>query len=192
MNKFFIPILLATGRNERESERVAKYTLEMAQENGFESEIVDVRDHIQDKTIPNWQDPIPSQKWAQIMTRADGLIIVVPEYNHSFPGEFKIVFDQLFDEYKKKPVSICAVSSGGFGGTRVIEQIWNVTLAAGMVPTSYAVHFSKVKELFDKNGEIKDEKKQEYDKRMEKMLQETEWFAKAMNLMKKADQRQAD
>ena len=178
-SKLFIPILLATGRNERQSEKVANYTLKQMQAFGFDTQIVDVRDHMQNRTIPNWQDPVPSKGWSEIMNRADGLIIVSPEYNHSFPGEFKIVFDQLFDEYKKKPVSICAVSDGDLGGARLIEQLWIVVLAAGMVPTSQAVRFAKVKELFDPSGVMLDRK---FEKRMRKMMEETEWYARALKV----------
>lgn len=182
--KLYVPILLATGRNERKSEIVASYTFEQAKEYGFGSCVVDVRNHMLDRTIPGWQDPEPSKVWREIMEKADGLIIVVPEYNHSFPGEFKIVFDQLFKEYKKKPVSICAVSSGGFGGTRMVEQIWTVTLAAQMVPTSYAVHFSNVSELFDNNGRMIEPK---IDERMQKMLEETEWYARVLKRGREED-----
>ncbi|MBD3280154.1 NADPH-dependent oxidoreductase [Candidatus Dojkabacteria bacterium] len=179
-SKMIVPILLGTARTDRESEKVAEYVKERMLEYGFETQIVDARDHMLDRTIPNWQDAEPSKEWAEIMTEADGLMIVAPEYNHGFPGEFKIVFDQLFKEYKKKPVSICSVSSGGFGGTRMIEQIWSVVLAAQMVPTSFAVHFSNVKDLFDGDGEMLDEERDSFDKRVKKMLEETDWYAKAL------------
>lgn len=178
-NNLNIPILLATARKGRQSEKVAKYTLKKAREFGFESEIVDVKDYMTDRTIPAWEDQTNVKTWREIMQKAEGLIIVIPEYNHGVPGEFKIVFDQLFEEYKRKPVSICAVSSGSIGGARVIEQVWQIALAVNMVPTSQAVHFPNVKELFDENGEIKDKKQ---DERMGKMLEETKWFAEKLRV----------
>lgn len=57
------------------------------------------------------------------MTRADGLVIVSPEYNHGYPGEMKLMLDQLYKEYNRKPVGICGVSSGALGGARMVEQL---------------------------------------------------------------------
>lgn len=113
------------------------------------------------------------------MKRADGLIIVTPEYNHGYPGELKLVLDQLSDEYKKKPVSICAVSSGQFGGARVVEILWNVLIELQLVPVSTSVNFPYVRELFDKNENIRDQK---YDKYVSVMLNEIDWFAKTLKL----------
>lgn len=172
-----IPILLATGRNERKSENVAKFVLSKAVEFGFDSQIVDVRDHMTDRTIPSWQEPGASKKWSEIMNHADGLIIVTPEYNHSFPGELKIVLDQLYKEYEKKPVSICSVSSGIHGGLRVVESLWNVLIELSLVPNPKAINFGDIKNLFDDKGEIKNEKYIEY---VENMLNQMDWYAKTL------------
>jgi len=172
-----IPILLATARDERRSENVAKLVLSSAIEYGFDSQIVDVRDHMTDRTIPSWQDPSVSKKWSQIMSAADGLIIVTPEYNHSFPGELKIVLDQLYNEYEKKPVSVCSVSTGLHGGLRVVESLWNVLIELSLVPNPRTINFGDIKNLFDENGNIKNIKYIDY---IEKMLEQMEWYAKTL------------
>jgi NAD(P)H-dependent FMN reductase len=65
---------------------------------------------------------------------ADGFIIVSPEYNHSYPGELKMLLDMLFSQYAHKPVGICGVSSGAWGGTRMVEQLRLVCLAFHLGP----------------------------------------------------------
>jgi len=84
----------------------------------------------------------------------DGLIIVSPEYNHGYPGELKMMVDMLFSEYAHKPVGICAVSSGPWGGVRMTEQLRLVCIALHLLPIGEAVHFPKVQELFDDQGQL--------------------------------------
>jgi NADPH-dependent FMN reductase len=57
------------------------------------------------------------------MERADGLVIVAPEYNHGYCGLLKHVLDSCLKEYIHKAVGIVGVSAGPFGGTRVIENL---------------------------------------------------------------------
>jgi NAD(P)H-dependent FMN reductase len=56
------------------------------------------------------------------------------EYNHSYPGELKMLLDMLFSQYAHKPVGICGVSSGAWGGTRMVEQLRLVCLAFHLGP----------------------------------------------------------
>jgi NAD(P)H-dependent FMN reductase len=46
----------------------------------------------------------------QKMTTADALLIVTPEYNHSFPGLLKHVLDSCLKEYIHKAAGIVGVS----------------------------------------------------------------------------------
>ena len=57
------------------------------------------------------------------MNRADAIVIVVPEYNHSFPGLLKHVLDSCLKEYIHKAVGVVGVSAGPFGGARVIQHL---------------------------------------------------------------------
>ena len=66
--------------------------------------------------------------------RSDGFIIVSPEYNHGYPGELKMLLNMLFSQYAHKPVGICRVSSGAWGGTRMVEQLRQVGLAFHLGP----------------------------------------------------------
>ena len=54
--------------------------------------------------------------------RADGLVIVAPEYNHGYCGLLKRVLDSCLKEYSHKAVGLVGVSAGPFAGTRVIEN----------------------------------------------------------------------
>lgn len=181
--KLYIPVVLGTGREERRSENVAKFVHEQVKKL-ISTELIDVRDYATEHTIPSWEKSMQSEKWRNIMVKADGLIIVAPEYNHGYPGELKILLDKLYDEYNRKPVAICGVATGGLGGARMVEMLRISLIELKMVPIRNAVYFSSVKELFDEDGNIKDES---YKERVSGMLEELTWYAKALKTAREED-----
>jgi NAD(P)H-dependent FMN reductase len=156
----YIPIILGTARTGRRSENVAKYVLAQVKKAELETELIDVRDYR--LTATDRTGLIPEAiKLAGKVTRADGLIIVTPEYNHSFPGELKMMLDMLYKEYFYKPVAFCGVSNGLLGGARGIQSLRLVCIALGMYPIIETVYFRSVDDLFDDQGQIKE---QSYEK----------------------------
>jgi chromate reductase, NAD(P)H dehydrogenase (quinone) len=59
---------------------------------------------------------------AEAIEKADGVIIVTPEYNHSIPGVLKNAIDWLSrlpnQPFAAKPVALQSSSPGGYGGLR--------------------------------------------------------------------------
>jgi NAD(P)H-dependent FMN reductase len=172
----YFPIILGTAREGRFSEKVAKYMIKQTKKAGYKTQLVDVRDF----RIPATDDTGASKeakKLKRIVERADGLIIVAPEYNHSYPGELKMMLDLLYQEYKSKPVGICGVSRGSFAGARMIAKLHDFCLCVGMIPIQSSLYFGGVRELFEDSGKIKDEK---YHSRVERFLSELEGMAKKL------------
>jgi chromate reductase len=58
----------------------------------------------------------------EALTRADGVIIVTPEYNYSVPGVLKNAIDWLSrlpdQPFRNKPVALQSASQGALGGAR--------------------------------------------------------------------------
>ena len=163
----YIPILLGTAREGRQSEKVANFMLGEVKKAGHTSEIIDVRDY----RIPatdNTEKSSLAKKLESKIVPADALIIVSPEYNHGYPGELKMALDLLWKQYTKKPVGFCGVSSGLMGGGRAVEQLRLVSIQLRMIPILQALYFPMVQNLFDEKGEIKDES---YHKRVESFLE---------------------
>jgi NAD(P)H-dependent FMN reductase len=109
----YIPVILGTARQGRQSEKAARFILREALAASLESEIIDVRDHRIAATDNTGSSP-QAQRLAEKVKRADGFIIVSPEYNHGYPGELKMMLDMLFWAYAKKPVGICGKSAWPF------------------------------------------------------------------------------
>lgn len=92
-----------------------------------------------------------AERLAEKARRADHSL---PEYNHGYPGELKMMLDMLVSHYASKPVGICGVSSGAWGGARMVEQLRLVCLALHMLPVGEAVYFPRVQELFGRRRSI--------------------------------------
>ena len=153
----FIPVILGTTRKGRRSENAARFVLEETRKRaGVETEFIDIC------KIPMRLDDageqMKDQAFSDLVKRADGLILVVPEYNHGYPGLLKHALDMNLKEYIHKAVGICGVSAGAFGGARVIESLLPVTRELGLVTIFEDMNFGNVGTLFDERGELLDEK----------------------------------
>jgi len=162
----FIPVILGTAREGRRSENPAKYLLEEVKKAEIETELIDVKDYLIGHTDASGQSP-QAKKLSEIIKRSDALILVSPEYNHGYPGELKIMLDMLYSEYAKKPIGICGVSVGPFGGTRVVEQLRQIAIEYSMRPIREALYFGNAANLFDSTGQITDPS---YGERVKKFL----------------------
>jgi NAD(P)H-dependent FMN reductase len=174
-NKLSIPDLLGTPRKNRQSEHVAKWVFsKMLERAEIEAAFFDVRDfqlpadgygtEITD-LFPEWRDAI---------IKADGLVIVAPEYNHGYPGSLKTVLDLLLKEYIHKAVALVGVSSHNWGGTRVIEACVPMVRELGLAVTFTDLHFAHVGTKFDEHGNLLDDA---YERRVKDFLDELVWLA---------------
>src|SRR5450759_5395732 len=167
----FIPLILGTARQGRQSEHVARFVFEQTKKRaGVETELIDVR------ALPMRLDDAGEQMkdptFSSTIERCDGLILITPEYNHGYPGLLKHALDMNLKEYIHKAVGLCGVSAGPFGGSRVIEHLLPVMRELGLVTTFTDVNFSNVKKLFGENGELLD---QSFVRRVNEFLDELLW-----------------
>ena len=172
----FIPLILGTAREGRQSENVARFVFEQTKKRAdVETELIDVRELPMklDDAGEQMKDP----KFSAAIERCDGLIIVTPEYNHGYPGLLKHALDMNLKEYIHKAVGICGVSAGPFGGARVIEGLLPVMRELGLVAIFEDVNFGNVAKIFDDQGNLLD---QNYLRRLDKFLNELVWMARVL------------
>lgn len=173
----FIPIILGTVRKGRASENVAKFVFEQVkQREGVETELIDIGE----LRFPGDDagEQIKDKAFSTTCERADGLVLVVPEYNHGYPGMLKHILDSNLKEYIHKAVGICGVSAGGFGGTRVIQSLLPVLRELGLVTIFWDGNFSGAQALFDEAGNIND--RDTHEKRIDKFLGELIWMSRVL------------
>jgi len=172
----FIPVILGTTRQGRMSLHVSRLlTQEVAKQNGVETELIDIAT----VSLPTGDagEAIKEAGFSGKMNRADGLVIVAPEYNHGYSGLLKHVLDSCLKEYIHKAVGIVGVSAGPFGGTRVIQNLLPVMREIGLVTIFWDVNFSSVQKVFAEDGKLLDES---YIRRIDKFLKELIWMAKTL------------
>lgn len=177
--EYYIPVILGTAREGRLSEGVAKFVLsEFKKREGIKTELIDVKDFLIDHTIPGWDDDPRTKKWRDIALRADGFIIVTPEYNRGYPGELKLLLDSAYNEYNRKPVGLAGVSDGRFGGASAVELIKPTLAELGLVVMRGAVRFSNVAELFDDAGALKEP--DYFVKSLSRLFDSLIWYTRAL------------
>lgn len=159
-----ISILSASVRKGRNSHRVALYFKNYLEENQLaEVNIIDLASfdfplfEERLRFIPNPTEAMLS--FADQVVKADGIILVTPEYNGGYPASLKNVIDLLYAEWKRKPIAIATVSAGAFAGSQVITSLqfslWKI--GALVVPAMFPVPtidktFSETGEPVDKEG----------------------------------------
>ncbi len=172
----FLPVVLGTSRQGRESEKVARFVFEQAsQRSDLTTEWIDIR-NIR-LSIDDAGEALKDAQFSATVGRADGLILVVPEYNHSFPGLLKHVLDTNLEEYIHKAAGVCGVSAGPFGGARMIQSLLPVLRELGLVAISTDAYFGSVGKLFDAAGQMADPA---YARRLGKFFDEMVWMARAL------------
>jgi len=172
----FIPVILGTQRKGRYSEHVANFVLDQIRErDDVETELIDIKEiHL---APDDAGEAIKDARFSDTVMRADALVLVVPEYNHGYPGLLKHILDTNLKEYIHKAVGICGVSAGGFGGARVIENLLPVMRELGLVTIFWDGNFSNVQRLFDQQGKMIE---QSYARPIGKFIAELVWMGKVL------------
>jgi len=155
-----IHVILGSTRQGRSGEKVARWFMAHAQaRTDLDVELVDLRDWplpFFDQQRPpmmgGYSDPA-QQRWAEQVARADGYVLVTPEYNHGYPAVLKNALDHLFAEWNGKPVAFVGYGGPG-GGLRAVEQLRQVVVELGMVPMRQQVALADVYAAFDQDGSL--------------------------------------
>jgi NAD(P)H-dependent FMN reductase len=130
-----------------------------------------------DAQIVRLNSLLKDPKYSGVTARADGFVVVVPEYNHSFSGSLKRMLDSESKNYIHKPVNLVGVSSGQFGGVRAIESLVPVVRELGMTVTFADVMVTNSKDAFDENNQPNDD---QFEGRLYTALDELIWFARTL------------
>jgi len=178
MNKLNVVIIEGTTRVQRKSILAARLIEKVGKE-FFADEIETVFVDPNDFNLPgDGNDPEGKDaRYTAITEKADAFFVVVPEYNHSFPGSLKRLFDSELKNYNHKAIAFAGVSGGPFGGVRAIQSFVPVVREGGLVTIAVDVQFPGVQDLFDEHGALKDEA---YVRRTKRVYDELIWMAKTL------------
>lgn len=126
-----LTIISGTNRRDSRTLLVAKHVAGLyGAVDGVDVTLVDLQD-----LPPGLLDPDAYANKPEALTpmvdavlHADGLVIVTPEYNGSFPGALKLFIDMLpFPQaFDKRPVAFIGIAAGYWGGLRPVEHLQQV------------------------------------------------------------------
>lgn len=167
-------VVEGTVRDGRKSIHAARHVTELLRERGHRADLFDMaeRDVPLLRTRTYADDggaPEDVQAFADLVKAADGIVIVTPEYNHSYPGALKNLIDHLYPEYEDKPFSFVTVSGGGFGGIRAQSDLNDLVLTINGWPGP-SLPVSNVGDVFDEAGDLVDDA---YEERFTDFLDST-------------------
>lgn len=172
-------VILGSVRRGRMSERVATFVMNrLAATPDVQAELVDLA--VLDLPIMEERlgkiEPAPpgvAELGAKIQA-ADALIIVSPEYNHGYPGVLKNALDYFYAQYRRTPVALVTVSSGGHGGVNAWAQLVTVLTQMGAIVLPATVAVSYVDKSFSPEGEALEPV---YITRTDGLISELVWLA---------------
>ncbi len=95
--------------------------------------------------------------------KADGLVVVTPEYNGSMPGVLKYFIDMLpFPEsFELRPVCFIGLSAGSWGALRPVEHLQQIFGFRNAYIYPKRVFLPHISKLLDETGGVKDAEIQE-------------------------------
>lgn len=186
-----IHVVIGSTRQGRLAEPVGRwFTAIAAARQDLAVEVVDLKEW----DLPFLTTPVPpamappsdelTQRWAAKVEEADGYVVVTPEYNHGYPAALKNALDQVFDPWRRKPVSFVGYGGPG-GGVRAVEQLRQVVIELEMVPLRHQVSIPRAYMAFDDNGELRDPW---HAGDAIRLLDELAWWAAALRAARSRDQ----
>ena len=171
-----IPVILGTSRKGRASVHVANLVAGLLNRRaGVRSEVIDIADL--PLPVDDAGEAIKSAGFSAVVAAADGLVIVAPEYNHSFPGLLKHALDSCLSEYIHKAVGLVGVSAGPFAGIRVVQGLLPVMREIGLVTIFWDINIGQVGKVFGEDGRLLDDA---LVRRSDRFIRELIWMSKVL------------
>ena len=171
-----LEIIMGSVREGRFGPIVGTWYSERARQHGaFEVGYLDLADF----EIPNEFAAHPDKdEFARRIEDADAVVVITPEYNHTFPGYLKTAIDAIpKTAWTAKPVAL--VSYGGMsGGLRAVEPLRVVFPEIHAMTIRETVSFHGVRDQFTPEGEPVNAEGVNTAVRLQ--LDQLEWWALAL------------
>jgi NAD(P)H-dependent FMN reductase len=177
-----IAVIIGSVRDGRFGPTVAEWFLSRV-EGPFEVDVIDVAEVRLPLNLPSYGGQ-PSAETAEVLARltprlekADGFVVITPEYNHSYPASLKNLIDWHFTQWQAKPVAL--VSYGGqSGGRHAVEHLRHVFAELHAMTLRDTISVTRYFEQFGDDGAPLDPT--ELNAAAKTLLTQLEWWARAL------------
>jgi len=153
-------VVSSSIREQRNTHKVAKAVNKIAQQLGYDTQLLDLKEFL----LPQYGAPKSDEAAQQIeivgnmQKSADAMIFVTPEYNGSFSSALKSMIDYYpKSNYQNKVIGVATVSTGGMAGMRAAQNLQLQILALFAYPNPNMLLTGTVNSKFDENDDITDE-----------------------------------
>ncbi len=181
--KFVVPVLLGSVRQDRQGIRAARFIVDALTARGHEPALVDpmvlqlpMLDRMY-KEFPKGGAPAELEQLAALYRRADGFLVVSAEYNHGIPPALSNLLDYFLEEYAWRPSGIVCYSAGQFGGVRAAMQLRMTLAELGMPSVPTLLPIPHIHQTLDETGKATAEW---LPKSASRFLGEFLWYAEAL------------
>lgn len=176
-----LAIIVGSTREGRFGHVVASWFARHARQHaGFEVDVIDIAT----KHFPvDMSRNADVDDFAERIDAADAIVVLSPEYNHSFSGPLKTAIDSLKEEWRAKPVGFVAYG-GMSGGLRAVEALRVVFAELHAVTVRDTVSFHVARTQFDDHGEPVDTEM--VGIAADTMLNQLVWWASALKTARDA------
>lgn len=156
-----ITILSGTNRAGNNTIKIANQYLAHFSEQGIAAQIFDLQNlpldfsstWTSDKQSPDFQKQVET-----FVRNADKVIVVAPEYQGTFPGILKLVFDAIHPrDMKGKKFALTGVASGRAGNLRGLDHLSTAFHYLGITIYPTLLPISRISELLNAEGQLQDE-----------------------------------
>lgn len=156
-----ITIISATNRPNSNTLKVAENYLQLMEKQDVKVKLLTLEHlpadfafaELYGKRSPKFQ-----QLLDEYIVPAQKFVIIVPEYNGSFPGILKTFIDAIHPDINRgKKAALVGVSSGRAGNLRGMEHLTGILNYLGLYIHPNKLPISSVLTVLDQEGRIKDE-----------------------------------
>jgi len=173
-----IAVITGTNREESTTSLVAAYCAHWLENKGYIAENIRLTD-LNGLTVRPGQfstqgmDEVVRKMRDEILVPSDHWILVLPEYNGSYPGILKWWIDLLsvYDRnqvFQGKKISLIGVASGRAGNLRGLDDLTGVLHYLGMLVMPEKLPVSRIESLVGTEGRISSELEKTLDTFLEK------------------------
>jgi NAD(P)H-dependent FMN reductase len=157
-----ITIISGTNRANNNSIKVSTHVADVYRRMGEAVEVLDLQKLPPEAFLPEVYAEKPASltgPFTEKVLSADGLVVVVPEYNGSFPGILKHFIDLLpFPQsFNCRPVAFIGLAAGYHGALRPVEQLQMVFAYRNAHLFNRRVFIPSVHKALAGDGSIQDE-----------------------------------
>lgn len=154
-----IEIISGTDRPNSYSSKVAKFVAQIYRDQKVPANVIDLADlQLSDIASGDYYRGAKGgyAQAVERVTKADGLLLIVPEYNGSFPGALKLFIDywKYPETFENRPMAFVGLGAR-WGSLRGVEHLQQVVGHRNAYVFPHRVFLSHVKELM-KTGGIED------------------------------------